>query len=104
MLYSATGSQSVRTPWELDGARERAAALAVEWPHPQLRHTFCSHLAMREPRRGDSRAGWPCGPLDDDALHAPVAASLNQAIRLLDSAVRSGATVGQRRLKRSRLK
>jgi integrase len=37
-----------------------------------LRHTFCSHLAMKgAPARAIQEAGGPRGPVDNAALHAP---------------------------------
>lgn len=36
-----------------------------------LRHTFCSHLAMKGPCAGHSGTRRPCRPVDDTALHAP---------------------------------
>src|SRR5437868_15472457 len=67
---------------------ERAGGLPVTGHIHRLRHTFCSHLAMR---------GAPAKAIQELAGHADLSttmrymhlspASLNQAIRLLEQAV-----------------
>jgi len=82
---------------------ERAGGLPVTGHIHRLRHTFCSHLAMK---------GAPAKAIQELAGHADLAttmrymhlspASLNQAIRLLEQRGPIGATAGQRRLTRNR--
>ena len=62
----------------------RRAQLAKSGVH-RLRHTFCSHLAMRGAPGGDSGTGRALGSRDDAAVHAPQSGGH----RRRDSAARS---------------
>jgi len=101
MLYQRNGepvSENTLRSW-MERA-ERSGGLPVTGHIHQLRHTFCSHLAMR---------GAPAKAIQELAGHADLSttmrymhlspASLNQAIRLLEQrglvGGNSGATKGE---------
>ena len=96
MLYQRNGepvSENTLRSW-LERA-ERAGGLSVTRPHPPAAaHLLLASRDAWSPGEGDSRAGRPCGPLDDDALHALVA-SVAQPGDPVARAARSGR--GQQR-------
>ena len=62
------------------GGRGQAGGVHV------LRHTFCSHLAMRgAPARAIQELAGHTGSRDDAAVHAPESGGAGRAIRLLES-------------------
>jgi integrase len=104
MLYQRNGepvSENTLRSW-MERA-ERAGGLPVTGHIHQLRHTFCSRLAMR---------GAPAKAIQELAGHANLSttmrymhllpASLNRRSGCSSSEVRSGATAGQRRPKNNR--
>lgn len=71
MLYSNAGTEltkEVLTEWM--SMAQRKAGLKANGGLHILRHTFCSHLAMRGSDDGHQGTRWPRQHPQDDALHA----------------------------------
>jgi len=103
MLYQRNGepvSENTLRSWM--SARSEPAALRECHIH-QLRHTFCSHLAMRGAAAKAIKSWLAMRTSRTTMRYMHLSAGVAQQRSVARAgAVRSGATVGQRRLKRSR--